>query len=152
MFIYIFFEIKREDFYAMLIHHIATAILIFVSYIRGDIRIGVVILFIHDVTDIANSLVKMVNHIRWKKTAGLVFLFVMIGWFYWRIIIFAKVIYQTATNPHTTEISKKICVPLLVTLLILHMYWYYLFIQIFTQYFSHSNAIDLTEDKLKEKN
>jgi hypothetical protein len=151
MFIYIFFEIKREDFVAMLLHHIATAILIFCSYVRGDLRIGSVILFIHDITDITNSLVKMVNHIRWKKSAVVVFAIVLINWLYWRIFIFSKAIYLTAVNDDTSLISKQVCVPLLSLLLILHIYWYFMFMKIGYYLIFHSKVVDITEDKFKNK-
>jgi hypothetical protein len=82
MFIYIFLEVRREDFYVMLTHHIATAVLIFVSYIYGELRIGIVILYVHDVTDIFNSLVKMVNNLKFPKLTVVFFVTVLVQWYY----------------------------------------------------------------------
>jgi ceramide synthetase len=48
----IYMDIVRKDFYVMLIHHILTMTLIIVSYATRYHKIGLLVLFVHDVTDI----------------------------------------------------------------------------------------------------
>lgn len=47
----IMFETKRKDFWATLLHHFVTVALIAYSYALGFTKIGVIIMFLHDVCD-----------------------------------------------------------------------------------------------------
>ena len=49
---------KRKDFLVMLIHHILTLTLIIVSYATRYHKVGILVIFVHDVTDILLELTK----------------------------------------------------------------------------------------------
>ena len=46
------------------IHHIATIALVAGSWIHGFLRIGVLVLYMHDVSDIPLDLMKMFNYLK----------------------------------------------------------------------------------------
>ncbi|EFA79496.1 ceramide synthase [Heterostelium album PN500] len=63
----LFFETRRKDFYQMLTHHIATFFLVGASYWYRYHRIGIAILWIHNVSDIFLYSAKALNYIQ-KET------------------------------------------------------------------------------------
>ena len=55
----IFVEPKRSDFVEYVIHHIVTIVLIAVSYVAHEHRVGAMIIFIHDVPDVILCFTKL---------------------------------------------------------------------------------------------
>jgi len=47
-----FIDVKRKDFWQMFVHHIATILLLSFSYIVNFVRIGSLVLVVHDCGDI----------------------------------------------------------------------------------------------------
>ena len=47
-----FFDVKRKDFWQMLVHHIAAILLIAFSWLAGACRVGSLVLVVHDCGDI----------------------------------------------------------------------------------------------------
>lgn len=48
----LYMDMWRKDFYVMIIHHVVTMTLIIVSYATRFYKIGLLVLFVHDITDI----------------------------------------------------------------------------------------------------
>ncbi len=46
-----FIDVKRKDFWQMFLHHIATVLLLSFSYIVNFVRVGTLVLVIHDFGD-----------------------------------------------------------------------------------------------------
>ncbi len=57
--IFHFVEQRRTDYYAMLIHHVATVILVFVSYSLNYTRIGALVFLVHDFSDVFGCALKL---------------------------------------------------------------------------------------------
>lgn len=88
---------KRADFYQMLVHHIATIVLMNFSWMVNFVRIGTLVLIVHDVADPLLELAKMVNYLKWKRTTDFVFLVFAISWIVSRHIIFPYAILYSTT-------------------------------------------------------
>jgi hypothetical protein len=58
LFYHRFLDSRKKDYVMMFIHHLVTIMLIFASHSVGFHRIGVIVLFVHDVSDIFIDLVK----------------------------------------------------------------------------------------------
>lgn len=61
--IFLFFEARRSDFFALLLHHIATLSLISGSYLFNYIRIGALVMVLHDLADSFLELAKLFNYV-----------------------------------------------------------------------------------------
>jgi len=59
-----FVDERNKDYYVMYIHHIATLGLVFGSWTCNYTRIGVLVLFVHDSSDIAIDMLKLTNHLK----------------------------------------------------------------------------------------
>jgi hypothetical protein len=147
----VFVDEKLDDFYEMLIHHNATLILVGFSYVALFHRIGSLIFFLHDLSDICLYIGKMAHNAAWEKTASIVFPLFILSFFVTRIVYFPQLIYgclisevggqafyhfdSAATFLQVTQTG--ICVGghcissflsltyLLCVLLCLHFYWFY---------------------------
>jgi ceramide synthetase len=55
----LYMDVKRKDNFVMLLHHVLTMTLITVSYATRYHKIGLLVLFVHDVTDILLEFTKL---------------------------------------------------------------------------------------------
>ena len=129
--IFHFIEPKKDDFWEMLIHHIATILLIAFSYWSNCIRIGCIILLVHDVSDPFLELGKLLNYAEGKKAdllADIVFaVFALVFWVARLVILPFVVLRVTLVSPCAHGWCR---LPtyyffnfLLLVLLAISMYW-----------------------------
>jgi ceramide synthetase len=63
-------EERRQDYLEMMLHHCLTVSLVLRSLMNGELAIGLVVLAVHDVTDVALDLVKMANYLKLEGAHG----------------------------------------------------------------------------------
>ncbi|XP_075997954.1 ceramide synthase 2 isoform X2 [Genypterus blacodes] len=68
------FDVKRKDFKEQVIHHIATLTLLSFSWISNYIRIGTLVMVVHDSADILLEGAKVFNYANWQRTANGMFM------------------------------------------------------------------------------
>ncbi|MEJ1270688.1 ceramide synthase 3 [Cricetulus griseus] len=81
-------DIKRKDFLANVIHHLAAISLMSFSWCANYIRSGTLVMLVHDVSDIWLESAKMFSYAGWKQTCNALFLIFSIVFFISRFIIF----------------------------------------------------------------
>lgn len=120
----------------MFLHHFVTMCLIIFSYISNYIRVGSIVMFCHDLAEISVSLIKIFVDMHKKdKSVFTIYLGLLASWFYTRCFVFPRdVIYQgcylaTGEVPDDLQLGIKIFIGLLCVLVILHYYWYMLFLR-----------------------
>ncbi|CAF0754186.1 unnamed protein product [Didymodactylos carnosus] len=101
----LYMDYKRRDFYVMLLHHVLTMTLIFVSYATRYHKVGLLVLFAHDITDIWLELTKLLHYLsrqngkdcpNWELAATCTFIMFTICWLLFRLYWFPlKVLYST---------------------------------------------------------
>ncbi|PWA14249.1 hypothetical protein CCH79_00012252, partial [Gambusia affinis] len=64
------FDVKRKDFKEQVIHHVATLTLLSFSWISNYIRIGTLVMAVHDSSDILLEGGKLFNYAKWEQTAN----------------------------------------------------------------------------------
>ena len=122
----------EEDKPVKLIHHIATLTSLFVSNMYGYRLIGLLILFVHDVVDIALICLKIAIK-RKAKSLILAVLYVLLvfTWGFFRIYVFGYQLcyielWTYALNGNVVETT---CVLALFALALCHVYWFGLLIR-----------------------
>ncbi len=136
----LFMDEKRKDFFVMLLHHAITLILIIVSYGTRYHKIGVMVLFVHDATDILLEFTKC--HVYLKQRGGKYYAFhdhianigfvsFTFAWYLFRLYWFPlKVLYTTGVVAAYRAYLRGAGLyaffnGLLWLLLCLDIYWFY---------------------------
>ncbi|XP_068196964.1 ceramide synthase 2-like [Antennarius striatus] len=121
-------DIKRKDFKEQVIHHLATIFLLSFSYCANYIRIGTLVMLLHDFSDILLELAKMLNYgSGWRRTCSNLFIAFSVVFLVTRLVIFpSKIIHTTLVlsmekfDPFFAYYFFNI---LLLVLQALHIFW-----------------------------
>lgn len=126
-------ETRRKDFLIMMSHHIITSVLIGYSYLTRCYRVGIVILALHDTSDVFMEAAKVCKYFEKEMGASLGFGCFAISWFFLRLIIFpfwmikasscytVEPFIQANFFPRTLYYTFN---TMLCTLLVFHVYWW----------------------------
>lgn len=90
---HVLWEERRKDYLVMYLHHVTTIVLLTGSWTIGATRAGIVIVFLHDLSDIPISLMQIVNFIKLEGRRGffaseLCFFTAYTSWIYFRLFRF----------------------------------------------------------------
>jgi ceramide synthetase len=66
------FEERRKDYIEMMCHHILTVALILTAQINGETAMGMVVLAVHDTSDVFLDLMKMANYLKVRRPPAFV--------------------------------------------------------------------------------
>ncbi|XP_020500115.1 ceramide synthase 2-like [Labrus bergylta] len=121
-------DIKRKDFKEQVIHHLATIFLLSFSYCVNYIRIGTLVMLLHDSSDILLESAKMFNYgSGWRRTCDTLFIVFAVVFLVTRLVVFPSKIIHT-----TLVLSMEVFEPfvgyyffnvLLMVLQALHIFW-----------------------------
>ncbi|KAK2976397.1 hypothetical protein RJ640_008107 [Escallonia rubra] len=137
IFALIFWETRRSDFGVSMGHHVATAILIVLSYIFRFARVGSVVLALHDASDVFLEVGKMSKYSGAEALASFSFILFVLSWVLLRLIYYPfwvlwstsyEVIKSVDKEKHKVDgpIYYYVFNTLLFCLLVLHIYWWVL--------------------------
>ncbi|XP_030550488.1 ASC1-like protein [Rhodamnia argentea] len=133
----VFWETRRSDFGVSMSHHVATVILIVLSYICRFARVGSVVLALHDASDIFLEIGKMSKYSGAEMIASGAFILFVLSWIILRLIYYPfwiiwstsyEVLLTLDKNKHQVDgpIYYYVFNSLLLCLLVLHVYWWVL--------------------------
>uniref|UniRef100_A0A8C5GNL9 Ceramide synthase 2-like n=1 Tax=Gouania willdenowi TaxID=441366 RepID=A0A8C5GNL9_GOUWI len=127
------FDVKRKDFKEQIIHHLATLMLLSFSWCVNYIRIGTLVMLVHDASDVLLESAKLFNYAKWEKTCKTIFVVFAIVFMVTRLIIFPFWLI------HCTWVYPVLYYPpffgyyffngMLMVLLCLHMFWAFLIVR-----------------------
>uniref|UniRef100_A0A8D0EBG7 Ceramide synthase 3 n=1 Tax=Salvator merianae TaxID=96440 RepID=A0A8D0EBG7_SALMN len=119
-------DTKRKDFRAHVVHHLAALALMFSSWSANYIRLGTLVMLVHDIADVPLEAAKLFNYARWEKTCSALFVTFAITFFISRFIFF----------PFCTTVVMAYFVfnGQLLILQALHIYWGYFVFQILKKF------------------
>lgn len=138
----------RKDYFVMYLHHVLTIALVAGSAYTGVYRIGLLVLFVHDFSDVFVDLLKICNYLNLEGPAGLFlseasYLANLGMWMYWRLWVYPSKVLNSSFFE-----SAELCTDnewafspigvsfwgasniMLHTLLALHVWWYFLMLRI----------------------
>ncbi|KAL8531561.1 hypothetical protein ACS0TY_008239 [Phlomoides rotata] len=137
IFALIFWETRRSDFGVSMGHHVATFILLVLSYISRFARVGSVVLALHDASDVFLEVGKMSKYSGAEAVASFSFVLFVLSWVILRLIYYPFWILWSTSYEVLQALDKdkhKFVGPiyyylfncLLFSLLVLHIYWWVL--------------------------
>lgn len=124
------FDVKRKDFNEQIVHHCATLVLLSFSWCVNYIRVGTLVMLIHDASDILLESAKLFNYVKWEKTCQTLFVLFALVFMVTRLIIFPFwLIHCTWVYPvlhYPAFFGYYFFNMMLLVLLCLHIFWAYL--------------------------
>uniref|UniRef100_A0A3P8UC38 Ceramide synthase 4a n=1 Tax=Amphiprion percula TaxID=161767 RepID=A0A3P8UC38_AMPPE len=126
-------DVKRKDFKEQVIHHIATLFLIGFSYCGNYVRVGTLVMLVHDSSDFLLESAKMFHYAVWTRTCDSLFVVFALVFLVTRLVVFPGRVIHT-----TLVVSLEFFQPflgyyffnaLLLVLQALHVFWAYLILR-----------------------
>ncbi|XP_061594299.1 ceramide synthase 4a [Cololabis saira] len=126
-------DVKRKDFKEQVVHHIATLFLISFSYCANYVRVGTLVMLVHDSSDFLLESAKMFHYAVWTRTCDSLFVIFALVFLVTRLVVFPSRVVHT-----TLVVSLEFFQPffgyyffnaLLLVLQGLHIFWAYLILR-----------------------
>ncbi|XP_015277733.1 PREDICTED: ceramide synthase 6 [Gekko japonicus] len=128
-----FIDIKRKDFAIMFTHHIIAIILLTLSYVLNFIRVGGLMICLHDSVDVVLEAAKLMNYCKCQRLCDVLFLMFAIIFIITRLGLYPFWILNTVIFELPEVIGSfpalSIFVILLLVLQVLHCFWSYLIVK-----------------------
>ncbi|XP_041995341.1 ceramide synthase LOH2-like [Salvia splendens] len=143
-------ETRRKDFSVMMSHHIVTVILISYSYMTRFFQIGIVILALHDASDVFLEGAKIFKYSGKELGASAFFGLFAISWLVLRLIYFPFWVIRSSSyylcqvlNLSQTSHATMYYIfnTMLITLLIFHIYWWFLICSMITKQLNNRGKV-----------
>jgi hypothetical protein len=135
---------KPERDTAMEVHHLATMALTTLSCWCGYTRIGSLVMFLHDISDLPLDLLRICGLIKWTIGQTISYVLTVLTWAYWRLWWYPTVVLMTIHRDSKSLTRELPCaigecsyaqmperyyfLGFLGTLLVLHIIWFRLMI------------------------
>jgi len=142
-----------KDFWAMLLHHLITPAEVFYSYDCGYAAIGLVIMFLHDTSDVCLHLAKTFHNERLRRLTDMMFVVFALVFFITRLVLLPMCPYAYFTHPGDHHSQCGDALASMCSLLVgLHVYWFYLIIAMIVRFASVGEVEgDVREAEVVEK-
>ncbi|XP_059524293.1 ceramide synthase 3-like [Myotis daubentonii] len=144
-------HVKRKDFFAHVIHHLAALSVMSFSWCANYIRSGTLVMIVHNVADIG---LEMFSYAGWKQTCNTLFFIFSAIFFISCLIIFPFwILYCTLVIPmlYLEPFFAYIFLNLqLMVLQILHLYWGYFVLKMLKRCIFTKHIQDVRSDDEKE--
>ena len=120
----------------MFVHHVLTLTLIALSWICNLHRIGSLVLLVHDCADIFLEAAKSLKYANLQKACDIIFGIFTVTWVVTRLMLYPRIIYSSSVEaPQILPMYPVYYIfnSLLMALLVLHLIWSYMILQIVIQ-------------------
>ncbi|XP_074479818.1 ceramide synthase 2 [Sebastes fasciatus] len=149
------FDVKRKDFREQIIHHLATLLLLSFSWCVNYIRIGTLVMIVHDASDVLLESAKLFNYAKWEKTCQSLFVVFSVVFMVTRLIIFPFwLIHCTWVYPihhYPAFFGYYFFNVMLVVLLCLHIFWAHLILRMIRKFIFGTLTRDERSDNEEEE-
>ncbi|KAJ8553758.1 hypothetical protein K7X08_024436 [Anisodus acutangulus] len=154
----LFWETKRSDFSAQIVHHVTTVSLIVLSYVYGFARVGSVVLAIHDGSDVLMEIAKISKYSGFDRIADIFFCLFATAFTLLRIVCYPfwvirstcyEMFYVVDTGKDRTTgiILYFVFNAMLICLLVLHIIWWKLILRMLLNQILSGHVTDDVRDE-----
>ena len=162
-------ESRRKDYVEMMLHHCVTVGLILGSFLNGEHAIGLVVLFVHDTSDVALDLMKMFNYLKLEDQHGwyiteVSFVANLCTWIYFRLYVFpVHVLYYGSWHGYAAQCGEEgiegvfarcqsagSCLQSdigLAVLCVLHVFWFYILLRVAYKLIGNTSASQIGREE-----
>ncbi|VDM53954.1 unnamed protein product [Angiostrongylus costaricensis] len=158
-------DIRRADFMQMTLHHAITILLLYISWTMNMVRVGTLVLFVHDAADIFIEMAKIVRYAEWKNALNVLFVVFIIVWTATRLIYYPFWIIRSVwfdapemiqssyqwTNIWQRPVVPRILMVMLSSLLVLHIFWTYVILKVACKSMKGGELDDVREESDSEE-
>lgn len=81
-------DVRRKDFFMILVHHLTCISLLIFSYSINLIRIGSLLIIVHDISDVFLEASKLLKYVHWRRSYCTCFTLNTVVWITTRLVIF----------------------------------------------------------------
>ncbi|KAL6737305.1 hypothetical protein Aduo_010960 [Ancylostoma duodenale] len=156
-----FFDVRRSDFWQLIIHHLVTIGLLSSSFTINFVRVGTLVLISHDVADILLEFGKLTRYDRnLKAVTNVCFVVFLTGWIITRLGYYPLVLVRSALFDAAgliqpdynlldfTQVpyAPRVIIAMLFILLLLHIFWTVIIMKIVVKTVTEGEAGDLRSD------
>uniref|UniRef100_A0A3B1K7J6 Ceramide synthase 3 n=1 Tax=Astyanax mexicanus TaxID=7994 RepID=A0A3B1K7J6_ASTMX len=96
------FDVKRKDFKEQIIHHLATLTLLAFSWCGNYIRVGTLVMLVHDASDVLLESAKLFNYSKWERACNSSFVLFAVVFMVTRLVIFPFCGFSCPSGGETT--------------------------------------------------
>merc|ERR1711935_602063 len=127
---------RKSDFHIMACHHVLTMILVGFSAVIGHTRIGVLVMFLHDLSDTLLHGSKILHYSlegsHWHIMCDVSFATFALVFFVTRLMLYPYLIFEAASllEQAGPSFMKRALIAALSMLVFFHMYWFFLIMKI----------------------
>ncbi|KAK2080304.1 hypothetical protein QBZ16_000157 [Prototheca wickerhamii] len=151
MFMLLWWEARRKDFAVMMLHHVVTATLIGLSLRLNFLRVGAVVMTLHDACDVFLEASKLAKYAGWDGLATALFAAFASAWAALRLVFFPLVVLRSTRVTIVEVIGyRPPCLSafngLLLSLLAMHCYWFLLILLVAKRRLLDGEIDDARED------
>ncbi|CAN8063196.1 unnamed protein product [Agarophyton chilense] len=142
----VFFDSRRADFAELCLHHFVTLGMVIVSYLYSYVRVGIVILALHDVGDIFLYSAKFLHYLGLSGLDTAVFSVFAVTFYVTRLLLFSRLVHMICVETLQTVVADAsfnswamyidtyilhyvFFVVFAGTLLLLHCFWFTLILK-----------------------
>nr|CDJ85814.1 TRAM LAG1 CLN8 homology domain containing protein [Haemonchus contortus] len=155
------FDVKRSDFWQMIIHHVVTIGLLSTSFTINFVRAGTLVLISHDVADILLEFGKLTRYDRnLKSLTNAVFVVFLTGWIltrlgYYPLVLVRSALFEAADliqpdyellDLAQVPYAPRLIILMLFALLVLHIFWTIIILKIVAKTITEGEAGDVRSD------
>ena len=138
--------VKRNDFIEMTLHHTCAVLLVIFSYFANWVRIGSLVLFLHDIADVMAYSVKAVVDTKYTALTLSAYAGLLVAWGYTRLYVFPFHVIAHSMIPDSPKSFVWITSYFMIwTLQMLHIYWYILFLIMGYRFAVSGKTVDIQQ-------
>jgi hypothetical protein len=143
----------RPNFAQMCVHHSAVLLLLVVSlFIQNNAKFGIVVSWLHDVCDVPVCLTRLTVDLPLVAPVAVCYVLLMGCFVFFRLIVLPKMVLLAAHGCFASGVVKSqdavawwVTTPLLCTLVVLHIVWFFELVGMFATYFRTGQRTDSNE-------